>query len=88
MCFASIPTTSTCTPCWNEFADLNPHRLRELSFGTFFYAALLLTEGVGLAIGQTVGGIFHDHRDFVVHSIGDLPDFSPCQHHENCAAAD
>jgi uncharacterized membrane protein (DUF2068 family) len=24
----------------------------ELSFGTFFYAALLLTEGVGLALGK------------------------------------
>jgi uncharacterized membrane protein (DUF2068 family) len=33
-------------------ADLNPHRLKELSFGTFFYAALLLTEGVGLALGK------------------------------------
>jgi uncharacterized membrane protein (DUF2068 family) len=33
-----------------RFTDLNPQRLRELSFGTFFYAALLLTEGVGLAL--------------------------------------
>jgi uncharacterized membrane protein (DUF2068 family) len=33
-------------------ANLNPHRLMELSFGTFFYAALLLTEGVGLALGK------------------------------------
>ena len=32
--------------------DLSPQRLRELSFGTFFYAALLLTEGVGLALGK------------------------------------
>jgi uncharacterized membrane protein (DUF2068 family) len=32
--------------------DLSPQRLRELSFGTFFYAALLLTEGVGLAWGK------------------------------------
>jgi uncharacterized membrane protein (DUF2068 family) len=32
--------------------DLSPQRLRELSFGTFFYAALLLTEGVGLAMGK------------------------------------
>jgi uncharacterized membrane protein (DUF2068 family) len=30
--------------------DLSPQRLRELSFGTFFYAALLLTEGIGLAL--------------------------------------
>ena len=35
-----------------RIADLNPHRLKELSFGTFFYAALLLTEGVGLALGK------------------------------------
>ncbi len=33
-----------------RFTNLNPHRLRELSIGTFFYAALLLTEGVGLAL--------------------------------------
>jgi uncharacterized membrane protein (DUF2068 family) len=33
-------------------ANLSPHRLREVSFGTFFYAALLLTEGVGLALGK------------------------------------
>jgi uncharacterized membrane protein (DUF2068 family) len=32
--------------------DLSPQRLRQLSFGTFFYAALLLTEGVGLALGK------------------------------------
>jgi uncharacterized membrane protein (DUF2068 family) len=32
--------------------DLNPQRLKELSFGTFFYAALLLTEGTGLALGK------------------------------------
>src|ERR1700686_2031732 len=30
--------------------DLSPQRLREVSFGTFFYAALLLTEGIGLAL--------------------------------------
>jgi uncharacterized membrane protein (DUF2068 family) len=33
-----------------RIADLNPHRLMEVSFGTFFYAALLLTEGAGLAM--------------------------------------
>ena len=32
--------------------DLSPQRLREVSFGTFFYAALLLTEGIGLALGK------------------------------------
>lgn len=35
-----------------RLTDLSPHRLRELSLGTFFYAALLLTEGVGLALGK------------------------------------
>jgi uncharacterized membrane protein (DUF2068 family) len=33
-----------------HFTNLDPHRLKELSFGTFFYAAVLLTEGVGLAL--------------------------------------
>jgi uncharacterized membrane protein (DUF2068 family) len=32
--------------------DISPQRLRELSIGTFFYAALLLTEGLGLAMGK------------------------------------
>lgn len=32
--------------------DLSPHRLRELSIGTFFYSGMLLTEGFGLAFGQ------------------------------------
>jgi uncharacterized membrane protein (DUF2068 family) len=35
-----------------RFADLDPHRLQQLSIGTFFYAAVLLTEGVGLALGK------------------------------------
>lgn len=35
-----------------RIADLSPQRLKELSFGTFFYAALLLTEGIGLALGK------------------------------------
>jgi uncharacterized membrane protein (DUF2068 family) len=35
-----------------RFANLDPHRLQQLSFGTFFYAAVLLTEGVGLALGK------------------------------------
>src|SRR6202049_4892334 len=32
--------------------DLSPQKLQELSIGTFFYAALLLTEGTGLALGK------------------------------------
>src|SRR6202047_1311404 len=35
-----------------RFTDLSPQRLKAVSFGTFFYAALLLTEGVGLALGK------------------------------------
>lgn len=35
-----------------RFTNLDPHRLKALSFGTFFYAAVLLTEGVGLALGK------------------------------------
>jgi uncharacterized membrane protein (DUF2068 family) len=35
-----------------RFTNLDPQRLKELSFGTFFYAAVLLTEGVGLALGK------------------------------------
>ncbi|HEX2713719.1 MAG TPA: DUF2127 domain-containing protein [Candidatus Acidoferrales bacterium] len=31
---------------------LDDRRLRELSVGTFFYSALLLTEGIGLSLGQ------------------------------------
>ena len=33
-----------------RFTDLSPQRLRAVSFGTFFYSGLLLTEGVGLAL--------------------------------------
>lgn len=33
-----------------RFSDLSPQRLRAVSFGTFFYSGLLLTEGVGLAL--------------------------------------
>ena len=32
-----------------RFTDLDDRKLRQLSVGTFFYSALLLTEGVGLA---------------------------------------
>jgi uncharacterized membrane protein (DUF2068 family) len=32
-----------------RFTDLDDRKLRQLSIGTFFYSALLLTEGVGLA---------------------------------------
>jgi uncharacterized membrane protein (DUF2068 family) len=35
-----------------RFADLDPHRLEQLSVGTFIYAAVLLTEGAGLALGK------------------------------------
>jgi uncharacterized membrane protein (DUF2068 family) len=35
-----------------RFTDLSPQRLKAVSFGTFFYAMLLLTEGVGLAWGK------------------------------------
>jgi len=35
-----------------RFTDLSPQRLKAVSFGTFFYAVLLLTEGVGLALGK------------------------------------
>jgi uncharacterized membrane protein (DUF2068 family) len=35
-----------------RFANLDAHKLQELSIGTFFYAALLLTEGTGLALGK------------------------------------
>lgn len=33
-----------------KFSILSDRQLRELSFGTFFYSALLLTEGTGLAL--------------------------------------
>jgi len=32
-----------------KFSELNDHKLREFSIGTFIYSALLLTEGSGLA---------------------------------------
>jgi uncharacterized membrane protein (DUF2068 family) len=35
-----------------RFTDLDPHKLKQLSIGTFFYSAMLLTEGIGLAFGQ------------------------------------
>jgi uncharacterized membrane protein (DUF2068 family) len=35
-----------------KFANVNPKKLRELSVGTFFYSAMLLTEGTGLLLGQ------------------------------------
>ena len=35
-----------------RFTDLDPQRLKALSLGTFFYAGMLLTEGVGLAMGK------------------------------------
>jgi uncharacterized membrane protein (DUF2068 family) len=35
-----------------RFTDLDDRKLRQLSVGTFFYSAMLLTEGVGLALHQ------------------------------------
>jgi uncharacterized membrane protein (DUF2068 family) len=35
-----------------RITNLDARRLRDLSFGTFFYAGMLLTEGVGLAMRQ------------------------------------
>jgi uncharacterized membrane protein (DUF2068 family) len=35
-----------------RFTNLDARRLRDLSFGTFFYAGMLLTEGFGLAMRQ------------------------------------
>jgi uncharacterized membrane protein (DUF2068 family) len=35
-----------------KFSFLDDRKLRELSVGTFFYSALLLTEGIGLWLGK------------------------------------
>ena len=35
-----------------RFSVLNDRKLKELSIGTFFYAALLLTEGTGLLLAK------------------------------------
>ena len=35
-----------------KVAKVDEHRLRQLSVGTFFYAALFLCEGTGLALGM------------------------------------
>jgi uncharacterized membrane protein (DUF2068 family) len=35
-----------------KFSILDARKLRELSVGTFFYSALLLTEGTGLLLGK------------------------------------
>jgi uncharacterized membrane protein (DUF2068 family) len=35
-----------------RFSILDARKLKELSVGTFFYSALLLTEGTGLLLGQ------------------------------------
>jgi uncharacterized membrane protein (DUF2068 family) len=35
-----------------HFTNLDAHKLKQLSIGTFFYAAMLLTEGIGLALHQ------------------------------------
>ena len=36
----------------DRFSGLNDRKLKELSIGTFFYAALLLTEGTGLLLAK------------------------------------
>lgn len=33
-----------------KFSNLDPHKLKELSIGTFLYAGIYLTEGVGLVL--------------------------------------
>ena len=35
-----------------KLSTLDDRRLKELSAGTFFYSALLLTEGIGLSLGK------------------------------------
>jgi len=35
-----------------KFSNLDDRKLRELSVGTFFYSAILLTEGTGLFLGK------------------------------------
>ena len=35
-----------------RFLSLDARKLKELSVGTFFYSALLLTEGTGLVLGK------------------------------------
>lgn len=35
-----------------KFSNLNAKKLKELSVGTFFYSAMLLTEGTGLLLGK------------------------------------
>jgi uncharacterized membrane protein (DUF2068 family) len=35
-----------------KFSKVDEHKLRALSVGTFFYAALFLVEGTGLALGK------------------------------------
>jgi uncharacterized membrane protein (DUF2068 family) len=35
-----------------KLSNVDEHRLRQLSVGTFFYSALFLSEGTGLALGK------------------------------------
>jgi uncharacterized membrane protein (DUF2068 family) len=35
-----------------KISNVNPKKLKELSVGTFFYSAMLLTEGTGLLLGK------------------------------------
>jgi uncharacterized membrane protein (DUF2068 family) len=36
----------------SRFSVVDPRKLKELSVGTFFYSAMLLTEGTGLLLGK------------------------------------
>jgi uncharacterized membrane protein (DUF2068 family) len=51
---------------------LSAKQLKELSIGSFFYAAIVLTEGTGLALRKSVGGILYHHRDGIVSAAGDF----------------
>jgi hypothetical protein len=46
---------------------VTPKQLMELSVGTFLYAGLFATEGVGLVAAKTMGGIFHHRHQWCVH---------------------
>jgi len=46
--------------------SVDDRTLKEISAGTFSYAGLFLIEG---AISETLGVVFHDHRDGVISSF-------------------
>jgi uncharacterized membrane protein (DUF2068 family) len=50
--FRIDPTNHYIHALLERFTDLDDRKLRQLSVGTFFYSAMLLTEGVGLALHQ------------------------------------